>query len=443
MKNNFFFLISIYIYLSSNLYGVQILTFSKAYDLTLKNSKMIESYDLKVKSSYENIVQAKAQLYPEINLFSSYSSNDYNFKEGYYYEDKKEKIKNYGVNIQQPIFDKTISSQIDVEKAKYKSIDAESNEKKQEFIKDVLKVYLTLIQSQNNIQMYHSQLKYLHYKKEFLTEQYNMNLSTITELLETKNEYNRTNIELEKEKILYKVYKRKMEDYIGEDIDFNLPDLNTSIDISKNLNRIKDTITKNNGINTNYQIQKLQNLVKMYKNEVINAQSYHYPKLTLNLKYTKNIDSENNITVDSYYDEQKSVYLNLVIPVFKGGYYLSKTDASRLNEKASKKELESLEKDLKLQYDEAKTNIVFAIDSAHLYEEAIKTAQLTVDNINKEYSYGLKSKIDLYEANYNLFKLKNDFVKNIATLAENFLSILIITNNFKDLKIIDLIFAKS
>ena len=437
MKNNFLILLLI-IFIHSNLNSSETLTFSRAYNLSLKNSEKIKSLDYKLEATYENIVQAKSKRYPEINLYTSYTRNDYKF-ENKSINQIKQKVRDYNVVLQQPIFDATINSQVKVENSKYKSLDAEIKGMKQDLANDILKLYLTLIESKNKIKMFLLYTQNLKYKIDLLEEQYSMNLSTQTDVLEIKIELNQVNVDLEKEKLLYKVNKKKLQTLMGDDTNFRVPDLNNLEYISNNLSKLKEIVNSNNEIYSNLQIKKLMNIVKMYKYQVKRNRYNHLPKINLNLSYTKNVAVDNNLSFDSSFDEDKEIGVNLVIPLFKGGYYDSLTTASKLNAKASQKELNSLINQLQSEYNENKTTLLWTIKSVKLYKKSLETAILSKNSIKKEYEYGVKSIIDLYDAKYKIFKIKEDYINNIFTLVDKYLSLLILTNNFENLKSIDLI----
>jgi len=435
MKNKLLFLFLVF---TLNLWSSETLTFTKAYNLSLNNSEKIKALDYKLKADYENIVQAKSKLYPEINLYSSYTKNNYTFESSSINQIKQE-VRGYNVILQQPIYDKTITSQINIEDSKYKSLKAEINGVKQELASDILKIYLSLIESKNKIKMFLLHIKNLKYKIDLVEEQYSMNLSTKTNVLDVEIELNQANIDFEKEKLIYKLSKQKLQKLMGKDTNFRVPDLNNIADTSKEIEQLKELIYSNNEIYSNLQIKKLTNIIKMYKYQVKNNRYNHLPKLSLGLKYTKNIDVENNYSFDSSYDENKELALNLVIPLFKGGYFDSRTTASKLNVKASQEELNNLINQLESEYNENKATLKWTIKSIGLFKKSLETAISSKNNIEKEYEYGVKSIIDLNDAKYQIFKIKDQYITNISTLTNAYLSLLTLTNNFENLDSIDLI----
>lgn len=440
MKNKF--LISFFIFfLHLNIFANEkTLTFLEAYNLSLKNYNKIKALDYQLEAGYENIIQAKSKLYPEVNFYTSYSKNEYKFNNNFL-DKTKQKVRNYNVILHQPIFDKTIDTQIDIENYKYKSLDAEIKSIKQDLAKDILKLYLSLIESKNKIKMFLNYKENLNYKIELLEKQYSMDLSTQTEVLDLQIELNQVNVDLEKEKFLYQVNKNKLQIFMDNETNFRVPNLDNIDFISKSLEKLNKFMNSKKEIYSNFQIKKLENIVQLYKHEIKSNQYNHLPKVELQLKYTKNMSIENPYNFDSSLDEDKEIALSLVIPIFKGGYFDSRITASKLNAKASQEELNNLANDLKSQYKELETTLIWTVKSINLFKKSLQTAILSEESIKQEYKYGIKSIIDLYDAKYEIFKIKEKFINTIFTLVDTYLSLLILTNNFEmeDLQLIDLI----
>jgi len=436
MKNSFFILLICFIHL--NLYSSETLTFSKAYNLALKNSEKIKSLDYKLKVDYENIIQARSKRYPELNFYSSYTKDNYKFNNSSINSIKQE-VRDYNFVLQQTIFDKTIDSQIKAEKSKHKSLNAEIDGMKQEIANDILNLYLSLIESKNKIRKLLVNIKKNQYAIQLVQEQYNMNLLTKTDVLKIEVELNQAKIDLEKEKFIYKQNKEKLQIIMGTDKNFRVPDLNNILHIVNNTHQLKKVIQSDPKIYSNLQVKKLIHVIKMYQYQVKTNQYNHLPKLDLSLTYTKNVDVKNNLSFDSSFDEDKEISLNLVIPLYKGGYLDSKTKASKLNVKASQEELNDLTNQLEYEYKENKNILLWSIKATHLFEKSLSTAITARDTIKKEYNNGLKSIIDLLEAEYEIFEIKEESISNISTMINAYISILILTNSFENLKVIDLI----
>jgi len=437
MKNKFLILLFI-CFIHLNLYSSETLTFSKAYNLALQNSKEIKALDYKLKIDYENIVQARSKRYPELNFYSSYTKDNYKFNNSSINSIKQE-VRDYNFVLHQTIFDKTIDSQIKAEKSKHKSLNAEIDGMKQKIANDILNLYLSLIESKNKIRKLLVNIKKNQYAIQLAQEQYNMNLLTKTDVLKIEVELNQAKIDLEKEKFIYKQNKEKLQIIMGTDINFRVPDLNNILHIVNNTHQLKKVIQSDPKIYSNLQVKKLINIIKMYQYQVKTNQYNHLPKLDLSLTYTKNVDVKNNLSFDSSFDEDKEIALNLVIPLYKGGYFDSKTKASKLNVKASQEELNDLTNQLEYEYKENKNILLWSIKATHLFENSLSTAITSRDTIKKEYNNGLKSIIDLLEAEYEIFEIKEKSISNISTMINAYISILILTNSFENLKVIDLI----
>ncbi|NLO16624.1 MAG: TolC family protein [Arcobacter butzleri] len=428
-----FVLISI---LLQNLYS-QTLTPSQAYELSLQNSDKIQSLDYQLKANKESINQAKSRLYPTVMYQTSYQQSNYdiNSKVSSVEDERiKQKLKEHSISLNQPIFDVELSSQVDVEESRYKTISAEVELKKQEHARDVLKAYMDLFESINSIHLYESYLEFTNHKMDLISEKYNMNLATKMDLLESKVEYQNALINLDKEKELYEVNKKHLKYYIG-DIDVEPVAFKTSNQITLEVEELKKEIDSIDDVNSSLKVQQAQNLLKMYKDEVRNSMSLHLPKINLSAIHTKyDID---NPTADSTYDKKQQFMISLRMPLFQGGYSTSRVAASKLNVKAANKELLDVKKEVAVDYEKLVTVFNTSANSIKLYQEAIKSAKLYATSIEEGFDYGLKSIIDVYEANYKVFELEEKYIKNIYNLMDSYLGLIILTNNFDKLYLVD------
>lgn len=115
MKNKF---IILFLFLSFDNLLSSTLTFSKAYELALKNSNNIKSATYKFNSSQEDLNQYKSRLYPQINGSVSYSKSkrELNHELNVSNYEESEKSLDYGISLNQTIYDAEIYSKINVEK---------------------------------------------------------------------------------------------------------------------------------------------------------------------------------------------------------------------------------------------------------------------------------------------------------------------------------------
>jgi outer membrane protein len=77
-----------------------------------------------------------------------------------------------------------------------------------------------------------------------------------------------------------------------------------------------------------------------------------------------------------------------------------------------------------------------------LYQESLENAVLFKESIEQGHSFGLKSIIDVYEANNKVYEIKYEYLDNLYELIDAYVNLLILTNNFDDLRMVDLLIAK-
>jgi outer membrane protein len=76
-----------------------------------------------------------------------------------------------------------------------------------------------------------------------------------------------------------------------------------------------------------------------------------------------------------------------------------------------------------------------------LYLESLNSAKAYLNSIEQSFNAGLKSSLDLNDAKSKLYEVKYRFIENIYDMIDAYINLLIITNNFEHLKLVDNIIA--
>ncbi len=409
------------------------LSISKAYQLSLENSNDIASSNYQVQATKEDINQIKSNLYPQISSSISYSNTDYEINHLQRRVDYgiNEKSTDYSISLNQTIYNKEIYSKLNSQRIRAQLSNIKLQIQKQDLSKQLLKIYLDILQTKNKIELYNVILQYSKNKADAINKQYKMNLSNKMDLLQAKVDLNSAKITLANQKKSFTINRLKLQHLISKD-NFELP----SIDFVK-INKMKiaklKAIIQASDISTNLNIQEAKTTIALTKADIDIAKSGYYPNLSFNASYTR-YDSD-AITTD--YEHTTRYNIALKIPIYSGGYTKSKIKSSRLKFKAAKEDLKTIQKDIKIQYDDFMAKFENAVDSLDMYQESLTSANLYVESVSLGVQNGLKSRIDLDDAKSKLFDIKYKYSQNIYDMLNAYVGILIITNNLDKLKLID------
>lgn len=415
--------------------AAEVLLFSKAYELALINTNAIKSSAYRAEAEKEKLNQEYSKLYPQINFSVNYGKSDYQYNPNYAQLDHvRQGMFSNTLSLRQSIYNADIFSKIAMEKSRGRLYEIDSDLKKEELAQNVFKIYLELLKSHNKIKLYQSNLQFTKSKLDMLTQRYAMNLANKMDLLQMQVEYSSALINLDKEKKSLKVNELKLTQYIG-DAEYKLPTLEINKQTLDNIQAIKESLVSSDNFEKNLKVLRAQVSLQLAKEQITNASDAHYPRLDLQASASKY--STDNPTSDTPYNNVQQVALVLNIPIYSGGMVSSMVASSLLMSKAANEDLIDTKKQVQVQYDEYFVSFSISAESVLMYKNALESAELYVNAVEQGYEHGLKSIIDLNEANTNLYDVKYKYLDNIHGMVDAYIGLLIVSNNFENIALLD------
>ncbi len=435
MKNNIIKFIFI-CFVSSQFVYAEMISPYEAYKLALDNSNKLKSKEYQVLSKKEGLNQLYARLYPTVSASINY--NDTNYERNELIRSSNPKVNevslDYMVSLRQTLYDHEIYTKIKLEKKRNELFNIDYKIDAQKLAGEVLGVYLEIFKSKNKMNLLDSAINYSEQRLKLMEKKFEMKLANKMDFLEAKVEFDRNRIELVKEKKTYDMNMLKLKQLINkEDIDIPVLDLDK---FSTNvLNNISKFDFEENQLENNLEIVQARLGMQVSELEVNNAFSAHYPKLTLDARYT--LYESDDATTD--YENYSKVAVNLEIPLYQGGAISSMVEEKRLMKNSSYQDLQAIEKDLKVKFAELKSQLKNSTESMSVYNDALLSAKTYEESINLGYKNSLKSIIDVYEARNKIFKIEAEYIQNIQNFIDSYVGFLILTDNLDDLSLIDTI----
>ncbi|MFA7083824.1 MAG: TolC family protein [Arcobacteraceae bacterium] len=436
MKNNILKLFVLF-YISSITLNAEVLTFSKAYELGLDNSNTIQSSNYQNESRKQRVEQVKAELYPQISASLSYSDTRHEYNRLRQYKDYyiTEKSTDYNISLSQVIYNPEIMTRIESEKVRVKLSEVDNLIKKQELAQVVLKAYLDVLKSKNKLTLIESYVQYNRFQFDLIEKKFKMNLATKMDYLQAKVDLDTSNLELNKEQGLFKVYKIKLTNIIGK-TDLIIPNFNLLQSNYALLKEMQNIVSNKEKYITNLEIQQAQFGIEVTKKDIDSAYSGHLPKLNFDMSYTK---FDSTATTPDYENTQRAM-VTLRIPLYQGGLVDAKINEAKLNYKAANADYNEVENEIKARHDELLTMFSTSIYSVGLYKETLETTQLYLDSVIMGVDNGLKSIVDVQDAKYKLNEVQYKYIENVYNMMDAYIGLLIVTNNFEELRLLDKVF---
>ncbi len=412
--------------LLSSFLSADILSITDAYNLALQNSKEIKASEYQIEANREQLNQAKAELYPQIYLSATYGKKEYD-GEG------SGRLSNYTLSFNESIYDASKINRVDITKSKIKLDNFKVEFQKQELAQSVFKIYMDILKSKNKIEVYNAYINAKEKRVELLNKKLELSLGTKTDLLQGEVDYHFSRMDLRREKKFIRVNKLKLRHLTGVN-SIELPTID--------FNRITDDIVaqmrsavenSSNEFSSNLKLEQSKMNLDLSAKEIKGAKSAHFPTVSVNAQYSK-INAEARV---SSLENTKSVMLQIQIPIYQGGAVESRVTASKLSYSSAKESLLQVEDEIKEEYEENLATFDSSSKSLALYKESLESARAYLNSIEQSFNAGLKSSLDLNEAKSKLYEVKYRFVENIYDMINAYISLLVITNNFEQLKLVN------
>jgi len=408
--------------------SAKVLTISDAYNLALQNSKSIKSSEYQIEANKQQLNQAKAEFYPQIYLSANYGKKEYDAS-------GTGRLSNYTLSFNESIYDASKINRIDVTKSKIKLDNFKVEFQKQELAQTIFKIYMDILKSKNKIEVYNAYINAKKKRVELLNKKLEMSLGNKTDLLQGKVDYHFSRMDLRREKKFIRVNKLKLKHLTGIDT-IELPTIDFNKITDDTVAEMRAVIEKShNKFSSNLKLKQSQTNLDLSAKEIKSAKLAHLPTININAQYSK-INADARV---SNLENTKSVMLQIEIPLYQGGAIESKVTASKLSYNSAQESLLQVEDEIKEEYEENLATFDASSSSIALYRESLNSAQAYLNSIEQSFNAGLKSSLDLNEAKSRLYEVKYRFVENLYEMIDAYINLLIITNSFEKLNLVDMI----
>jgi len=432
-------IVLIYLLLTTFVTGVyaSVLTFSKAYELALENDHELKSSTYQLRSSKEKVTQTKANLYPQVNFSAYYSKAEYKYNPEYGGDTVRQGLYNYGVSLQQTVYNPVLFANIKVQKAQYQLTKTKLSLQEITLADKTFKAYLDLLDSYNKIELLKAYQQLQKSKLKEALKKYEMHLVSKVDMLEAQVEYNAKDIDLQQEKKHYEVAKLKLESIIGS-MEFRLPVIEISDVMLQNIEKMKAFIAKREKLlENNLEIQMAKEGISLAAKKIEEASARHYPSVNLSANYMRY--GTDTPTIDSSYSYTDRVMLTVDFPIFSGGATSSKVREAEYIKKAALEDLQNAQQKAVVQRDEYLARFERASSSLPMYQKAYESAKVYVDAMDESFKHGLKSIVDVNDANSKLYEVKYKYINNLNELVDAYINLLIVMNDFDGIRYLDAI----
>ena len=380
--------------LTASLFAVNLsaLTLNEAIDISIKNNHDIKSQNFDYLESLDNIKLSNSSFLPKVNLGFSYNNRD----EAYSYVEEDGIVTasaSYNLfNGFKDISNKNAANYLS-QGSKYSL-----NAMKQDIILNTKTAYINYLDKQNALETYKSAYKL--FQEQYIDSQnrYKEGLIAKNDLLQVQVNMSSAKQNVVKAQGVLKISKYTLSNILGgKDLK------NEKIQaLEENSLKIKEYDIKN--LENRSEVQALKMSMQALKQQKKSIKSTYYPKVDAALSHNKYYEDAAKI-----YEDHNILSLSASWNLYNGGYDDTNQNIYRTRYLKAKSQLAKTNLDIKLQYENAISNLEVAIDN-------LKTANLSLEQSNENYEIvknrfdeGISTSTDLTDANYLLTQSKQNF----------------------------------
>lgn len=150
--------------------------------------------------------------------------------------------------------------------------------------------------------------------------------------------------------------------------------------------------------------------VQIAKREVEKQRGERFP--TVDLVGGKNYSiSENNYSIGSTYDTY-SIALQLNVPIYTGGYTSASIRQAHAKRLRAEEQLIGQERSVQTEVRKYYDSVISSIAQIHAYEQTVKSGEIALTGTKKGYEVGLRSNVDVLDAERKLLSVRKDLAKS-------------------------------
>jgi outer membrane protein len=388
---------------SASLYAVDLMDI---YKQSLENDTFFKRAYNEYMSSAEAIPQAKAALYPQVNLNAGVSRNhldafgeNFNIRQGY-------DAQVWQFRATQAIFNFNAWFQVKLAKASVKAAQAMFNDAAQDLMLRTAQAYLSVLLAQDNLNFTEAKKRANKRQLDQAKERFDVGVVPITTVYEARASYDQSIAEVigaKNDAINKQENLRKLTNHVYDNI---APLKNNQIPLIKpEPNNVDDWI--DTSLKQNYKYYAAKYKLDAARDNIKTQASSAWPVINLsgNAQGAKN---DINYGSSSFFvpNEQNAynIALGVSVPLFQGGLVESKVRQAQYDFAAAGEELERIYRDVTVNSKIAYNSIIDGISKVKADRQTLKSQTISLESIEAQFEVGTRTMIDVLNGQRRLLE---------------------------------------
>ena len=379
-------------------------------------------------ASQEKLVQGNALFLPTVNFNAGVSASETDIRyigtNSVFRTEGRQSFEsyNYGVNATQPIYRKQIRAQLEQAKSQVAQADKQLVLAQQNLILRASKAYFDVLLAQDKIDLINAQKTAINKQLEQAKANFEVGTSTITDFNEAQARFDLVVAQEIAAMNDFEVKKRAIQSIIGA-LPSSLSGVRSDL-VAQSPDPVEMEKWVEVAEQNNLAIALQQQALEIATQEVERQNAGHMPTLDAIAGYnnyyangtTTGLGNGSDITI-------ATIGLQLQIPIYQGGFVSSKVREAVANKQKAQDDLEAAKRQADLDTRSAYLNLSSSIAQIKAYEQALNSSQSQLDSTNLGYEVGVRTSVDVLNAQQQYFSAKRDLLQSRYTYMMNILSL--------------------
>jgi protease secretion system outer membrane protein len=384
---------------------------SEACEKAMEHDAQLRAAQADHAAQKEEVRKARANFLPNARFSASRGRNSTEHTalqtdatQDYYYNSV-----NYGFSVRQPILNFTNFASYGQAKAVVAKSEAKLQNERYDTLERTVEVYFNALYSEDNLDFSMAQMKASEEQLEQARRAYGAGFGTITEINEAKADYEMAQAEALASTNGIEFNRRELERLTGvypEELRRLAPGkLVLAMPEPQNVQQWIDQALERNAL-----VSAARHEVRIARKQVDKNRAGRYP--TLDLVATQNVSqSDNNYSIGSEYNTY-SLNLQLNVPIYSGGYVSAAVRQSSAGLTAARERQSQQERAVTSDVRKYYNSLMGSIAQIRAYEQAVTSSEIALTGTRKGYKAGLRSNVDVLNAQEKLFLNKRNLAKS-------------------------------
>lgn len=391
--------------------AVEVVNLTDAYERALNYDATLRAAEQSFAAQKEEVDKARANFRPNLRISATRgrsatesTSLIYDRTTDYYYN-----TQNYSIVLKQPVFNMANFALYSQSKSLAAKSEAIFLKEQSALAVRTVEAYLNVLYAGDNLDYSRAQVDAAKEQLQQAKRRFSAGYGTITEISEAQAHYdmalaagleNNHTLELSRRELetITGLYSETLSRLVPSRLVLAMP---TPHDVEEWVGFALDN---------NAEIDAARHEVRIAEKQVDRNRAARYPAIDLLASRTFS-ESDNNYSIGSQYDTY-AVSLQMSLPIYSGGYVSAAVRQASAQQREAMEKKSQQERTISSRIRKFYNGILSNIAQIRAYEQAVKSNEIALIGTRKGYAAGLRSNVDVLNAQEKLFDSKRNLAKS-------------------------------